>query len=888
MFFREPIPWPSAPGHPSAWEYFWHNLPWAVPGFLTFIVGLSLCVLALYAARDRESRAIRISFAMAALGYGSLGLVLALRAVLLNKAALLLWGTVLYVPVLLLGPGSAHLLYYFTGRRYPVFYLPIVAFWLATAYGWYGILRFEAFEDVFREFPFGLYPRATSHLKPWGIIGAFAYLGFAIPVFAIDAWRMRRERLLAGSERATPSENLGAPATGPSEGAVRRPSEADREWGNRSIRLGIHLLFLAALSNLPSFLGFAVYPGANFSFIPMLLVAYGVFRSDFLDINDLLFRKNGLFYLLNGLVGITFACLSLGVAYGLSPASYVRTVFPYVLFPLVSAFSLFAVGILVGGTNPGERSNQLGAFSLYMIGYHMITVVLHSLGIEPIVVLRLEQFCYIAFAFVAVVQIRFAFLAMELPLPRVVPYMDAVAVACATLAPTPLLFSGYFQYGFGGVGAAGPVVHLIALVGVVAAGHVVMAWRNVRGRIRGRLADLLVLYIIVTGALLLSYWPASVGLSLYPPGALIVVPTLILAYAILRFGVLPLQTQALRVNNRISSFLLVMSPFFLALYYPTLAGGGRPLHTIFHMILVGAPVLLLVYQVTFLFTRPVSAQLDDMYADLQKQKRAAEEARNLVARQKEELEYEISLAQTIQQALLPRALPRVPEAELSFRYVPANTVGGDFVDVLYEPKTRRLGLFICDVSGHGVPAALLASMVKMSLDVWPAMLGEPARLLDSIQERLAGRMASHFISAIAICVDLETGDLRASNAGHPPVYLFGASEKAKTLDRKGRILLDNNFDNFRNPEETVRLARGEALLLYTDGMAEARNASGEFFGDGPMVAALESLAHRPSDEVCAGLLESLFSYSVRRGSLEDDLTVLALRYLGPPEASQKG
>ena len=884
------------PLSPTRWEYFWHHLPWAVPGFLTFAVGLILFTMAIYAARDAENRPLRLSFALLALGYGCLGLVLALRAVIMDRPSLLFWDTILYAPVLLLGPGSAHLLYYITGRRYPIFYIPIAAFWLAVAYGWYGIIRFEAFDNVFHEFPFGLYPRAGPHLKPWGIIGGVAYLGFVIPVLIMDAIRKRRGAPAPQTERVSepdetrqhpvgsaPSESSAATSAGESyrELLPRSPSLLDRHRGTLAIHVGVHLLFIAALSNLPSFLGMSVYPGASFSFVPMLLLAYGAFRSDFLDLNDLLFRKNGLFYFLNGLVGLTFAVLSLGVAYGLSPASYGQTAFPFVLFPLISAFSLFAVGILVGGTNPGERSNQLGAFSLYLIGFHMVTVVLHSLGIEPIVVLRLEQLCFVAFSFVAVVQIRFAFLAMERPLPHAVLYMDIVAVICAVLSPTPLLFWGYFEYGFGGMGAAGPVVHVIALVGAIAAGYVLVAWRRVRGRIRGRLADLLVLYIVVTGGLLLSYWPASVGLALYPPGALIAIPTLILAYAILRYGVLPLQTHALRVNNRISSFLLVMSPFFLALYYPTLAHPARTGYTVFHMCLVGAPVLLLVYQVTFLFTRPVSAELDDMYLHLQNEKRAAEEARNIVARQKEELEYEISLAQTIQQALLPRSLPRVPEAELAFRYVPAFSVGGDFVDVHYDERSHVLGLFICDVSGHGVPAALLASMVKMSLDDWSSMLGEPARLLDTIQERLAGKMASHFISALVLSIDLKTGSVRAANAGHPPVLVLGPNGSVKALECKGRILLDHNFDDFCNPEESLVLKQGESLFLYTDGLPEARSPDSAFFGDKAMTDALTSFSGQNPDSVCDLMLEAMFGFTGKRESREDDLTMLAMRYLGP-------
>lgn len=856
MSWRDAIAWPTIPPDPTGWQYFWHQLPWAVPGFLTFGVGLALCAFALYAARDPARRAFRLSFAASCLGFGCLGLVLALRAVVQDREALIFWDTYLYAPVLLLGPGSAHLLYYITGERYKILFLAIIAFWLVVVFGWIGIFRFEAFTGAVHTYPFGLYPVAGIFLKPWGIVGGLAYLFFAIPVFILDGLRTRREIRSAG---------------------FRGPQVWARLRGAVAIHVGVHLLFLCALSNLPSFLGLSVYPGAHFSFFPMLLVAYGVFRADFLDLNDLFFKKNGLFYCLNIVVGLTLICLSLAAAYGLSPLSYQNAAFPYVIFPFVSAFSVFAVGILVGGTNPGERINQWAAFSLYLTGYHGITVALHSLGIEPIVVQRLEQLCYIAFSFVAVVQLRFVFLAMGERLPRLTPLLDVIAVICAVLAPTPLLFGGYYQYSFGAIGAAGPVVDLIAASGAVATVLTVLAWRRNRHR-RAPLADLLVLYIVATGLLMLSYWPAAAGLEIYPPGSLIVIPTLILAYAILRYGALPLQNQALKINNRISLFLLFVSPFFLAIYYPTIADQGRPAFAAFHMILVGAPVLLLVYQVTFLFTRPVSEQLDNIYERLDQERRAAEEARNIIARQKEDLEYEISLAQTIQQALLPRSLPDVPEVSMAFRYTPAFSVGGDFLDVHFDERTRKLGFFICDVSGHGVPAALLASMVKMSLDEWPALLENPARLLDVIQERLSGKMASHFISAIVGCLDLSSGRMITANAGHPPLLVLRANGQRESLDRKGRILLDNNFDNFLNVEEITQLSLGDSLLLYTDGIVEARNRFGTFFGEAQMALVLDEIDSRAPDELCEELQGRLYDFVGHRESLEDDLTLLAIRY----------
>ncbi len=134
--------------------------------------------------------------------------------------------------------------------------------------------------------------------------------------------------------------------------------------------------------------------------------------------------------------------------------------------------------------------------------------------------------------------------------------------------------------------------------------------------------------------------------------------------------------------------------------------------------------------------------------------------------QSEELNRQIMMARRIQMSLLPVRLPDIPAVTLSFKYQPMMAVGGDFVDFSYN--SREMMLFICDVSGHGVPAAFLSAMVKMSLPSCYSAGKNTSLAMDRLYQSLMGKMGGHFISAVFCHIDLATGAMVSSNAGHPP------------------------------------------------------------------------------------------------------------------------
>ncbi|TAL33229.1 MAG: GAF domain-containing protein [Spirochaetes bacterium] len=275
----------------------------------------------------------------------------------------------------------------------------------------------------------------------------------------------------------------------------------------------------------------------------------------------------------------------------------------------------------------------------------------------------------------------------------------------------------------------------------------------------------------------------------------------------------------------------------------------------------------------FMTQAAISIENAGLYANLEE--KVAERTLTIES-QKQELENQITLAQKIQTALLPQKIPRIPGAELAFTYAPMMGVGGDFLDVLYDARRGLLGLFICDVSGHGVPAALLASMVKMSLHTWSDTLDSPAATLRSIQQALEGKMGSNFITACAGCLDLKSGKLALCSAGHPRPILVRRGGSLEIVQLKGRLILEDLKPEF--DDRTILLERGDKLILYTDGITEARNENLVMMGDDAFFEMAGSLSGESPSRMCEGIYAQVREYTGEGRQIEDDLTILIVEF----------
>lgn len=191
------------------------------------------------------------------------------------------------------------------------------------------------------------------------------------------------------------------------------------------------------------------------------------------------------------------------------------------------------------------------------------------------------------------------------------------------------------------------------------------------------------------------------------------------------------------------------------------------------------------------------------------------------------LDKELEIARKIQASILPRENPRTEHLEIASRYIPMTAVAGDFYDFLIVDG--GIGILIADVSGHGVPAALIASMVKIAISGQQAHADDPARVLAGINETLSGKLKGQFVTAAYVVIDINRGAVRYSAAGHPALFWrHGSDGRVSEILQKGLVLGARRISVYTAME--VPFERGDRLLLYTDGLVEARNAAGEQFG----------------------------------------------------------
>jgi len=254
------------------------------------------------------------------------------------------------------------------------------------------------------------------------------------------------------------------------------------------------------------------------------------------------------------------------------------------------------------------------------------------------------------------------------------------------------------------------------------------------------------------------------------------------------------------------------------------------------------------------------------------------ERTRIIAQQKQELEDQIALAEKIQMSLLPPKIANIENCSLDFRYQPMMKIGGDFIDVRYNAGAHSLGLFICDVTGHGVPAAFLAVMVKMALSRWDEKPKDVRGAIQHIHASLRDKLGENFVTACVVHVDLRNGELRVASAGHHPVIVVHEDGKHQSVKPRGRMIMAHQPTN--SEEAIVRLKKGDRMIMYTDGLTEARGASGALILDEPQLIDAVARSREPVPDLCGRLFDDVVRGSGGADFLEDDISLLLLEFSG--------
>ena len=236
---------------------------------------------------------------------------------------------------------------------------------------------------------------------------------------------------------------------------------------------------------------------------------------------------------------------------------------------------------------------------------------------------------------------------------------------------------------------------------------------------------------------------------------------------------------------------------------------------------------------------------------------------------------ELAIGRRIQRSLLPRSFPEVEGWTFAAHYEPAREIGGDLYDVFRLRGTaRRIGILIADVTGKGIPAALLMADVRALLHAAADNADGPADALTRVNRILVDeRATSLFVSAALLAVDVDSGEVRYASAGHESPLVARAAGRVDRLDAAGPIL--GAFADATFAEEGSVIAPGDAVLLYTDGLTEARDAARRFYGEAPLLATLGSACGRSAEAIRDSLVADVLAFRGEAPAF-DDLTLLVV------------
>jgi sigma-B regulation protein RsbU (phosphoserine phosphatase) len=231
---------------------------------------------------------------------------------------------------------------------------------------------------------------------------------------------------------------------------------------------------------------------------------------------------------------------------------------------------------------------------------------------------------------------------------------------------------------------------------------------------------------------------------------------------------------------------------------------------------------------------------------------------------------ELKIARQIQSSILPQSMPRMRGLTIVSRYRPMTAVAGDFYDFL-EVDSGRLGILIADVSGHGVPAALIASMVKVALAAQRDRADSPAAVLAGMNETLCGRLGSQYVTAAYLFIDIRSRLIRYGAAGHPPMLrATRVNGEVEEVEQNGLILGFVQNQGYTEWEDSLRT--DDRFLLYTDGLIEACNADDDLFGLERLKASLTAGTGLHPEGLTDDLLITVDRWSGRPPG--DDLTLV--------------
>lgn len=235
-------------------------------------------------------------------------------------------------------------------------------------------------------------------------------------------------------------------------------------------------------------------------------------------------------------------------------------------------------------------------------------------------------------------------------------------------------------------------------------------------------------------------------------------------------------------------------------------------------------------------------------------------------------DWELSRVRELQERLLPKSQPGIQGYDIAHVWKPQRSVSGDYFDVI-ELGPHQLAVCIGDVIGKGMPAALLMSNVQAAVKAVASPEMRPAEVCSRVNRVLAGNLAAgNFVTFFYAVIDSRTGQLEYTNAGHVPPVLARADGTSLRLESGGALL--GVFKNWAFEQECVQLAKGDRLVMFTDGITELKDESEEEFGEERLERFIVRNRQARACELKDRVLAAVADFS--NGAFQDDVTLMVV------------
>lgn len=276
---------------------------------------------------------------------------------------------------------------------------------------------------------------------------------------------------------------------------------------------------------------------------------------------------------------------------------------------------------------------------------------------------------------------------------------------------------------------------------------------------------------------------------------------------------------------------------------------------------------------THLKIRHLNESLQEAYFDLSEKQK--------------QIENDLRAAAQIQHSLLPAELPALEAVQFATFFEPCETVGGDLYHV-HRINEDTIGGYLLDVSGHGVPSAMVTASVAQVLQPHTGLLQKlqsqhgrnkpvsPVEVLLQLEENFPFERFHRFFTMFYFLLELESGTFRYCNAGHPPGILVSRTGETKTLPASGTIVGLGGTVPFE--EGRIALEPGDRIILYTDGIIEHSQNSGGDYGITNLTSFWQDYAREPLSDAVSQLIEDVSNFG--DGRFKDDVSLLAIEYTG--------